>query len=64
MSINKNLCLPDNVIHATRIQFRYNMKTFTVELRHSFTVRNMKEMPVFVKSSELHCSSVTNNCTP
>ena len=29
-----------------------NEKTLRVELRHSFTMRNMNEIPVFVQSSE------------
>ena len=29
------------------------INSFSVELRRNFTVRNMKEIPVFVQSSEL-----------
>ena len=32
---------------------RVQVKSFIVDLRHKFTVRNMNEIPVLVQSSEL-----------
>ena len=32
---------------------KYRCNSFIVDLRHKFTVRNMNEIPVFIKSSEL-----------